>query len=86
MADGQLEVAQGGRPLTRLGRDDCFGEIALVFDVPRTASVTAITEARLYALERAVFLPVVTGCAEARVATETLARARLEAAPHPGTV
>jgi hypothetical protein len=86
VADGELEVACEGRSIRRLGRGECFGEIALLFDVPRTATVTARTDVRLYALEREVFLPVVSGCPDVAVAADALARERLEAAPQPSSV
>ena len=49
------------RVVRRLGPGDSFGEIALLRDVPRTASVRALSDVRLLALEREIFHVAVAG-------------------------
>ena len=61
IADGQVEVTAAGRHVNTLGPGDYVGEIALIRDVPRTATVTATQPTQLYALERDDFLTAVTG-------------------------
>jgi MFS family permease len=58
---GQLGIERAGVHLLDVGPGDYFGEIALLQDVPRTASVTAVVGSVLYALGRDAFLVAVTG-------------------------
>src|SRR5262249_27788536 len=69
VAEGEIEATEGGRPAGR-GSLDYFGEIALLRDIPRTATITAKTAVRAYALERDDFLAAVTGYRKAMEAGE----------------
>jgi MFS family permease len=80
VGDGELEISADGLNVTAR-KGDYFGEIALLRDVPRTATVKALVDTRLHALQREDFLAVVTGHEAARaaglaVAEERLARAQ----------
>jgi MFS family permease len=86
VGEGELDIEADGRHTTA-GTADYFGEIALLRDVPRTATVKALTETTLYALQRGDFLAAVTGHSAAHaaghaVAQERLARSR-DANPQP---
>jgi MFS family permease len=83
VADGELDVTAGGKHLRTLGRGDCFGEIALLRRIPRTATVTARTACRLDALAGSAFLAALTGHAASAAAAEELVHARLEGATIP---
>src|SRR5512133_1940825 len=74
---GTLDVSVDGRPGQRLGPGDSFGEIALLRDVPRTATVTARSDTVLYALERNEFLSAVTGFGPSLSAAEGVIGMRL---------
>ena len=77
IAEGELEVRVDGVRVNALTRGDGFGEIALLHRVPRTATVSAITPVRLYALELEPFLEVLTGHPPTlRTATEIAAELR----------
>jgi CRP/FNR family cyclic AMP-dependent transcriptional regulator len=62
--DGRVKVTKNlsGREhvLSTLGKGDFFGEMAIVNNVRRTATVTALTEVRLLAFNREGFLSMVT--------------------------
>jgi CRP/FNR family cyclic AMP-dependent transcriptional regulator len=53
--DGTVAVSRGGRHVRDLGPGDFFGEIALLGNVPRTATVTASSPARLLVLAHREF-------------------------------
>ena len=80
VGDGELDIDAGGRHSTA-HEADYFGEIALLRNVPRTATVTAAVDSHLYALQRADFLAAITGHYAAQAAGEAVADARLTASP-----
>jgi MFS family permease len=79
IADGRADVAVDGRQTRSLGPGEGFGEIALIRDVPRTATVSAATDISLYALERDDFLSAVTGHAESSDRAEAMIANRVGA-------
>jgi MFS family permease len=77
---GELEVTIEAKPVRRLGPGEHFGEIALLRDMPRTATVTAGSDVRLYTLERDEFIAAVTGHAPSVEAADAVISQRLAAA------
>ena len=77
IAKGEVAVTSDGQHVSTLGKGDYFGEIALLRDVPRTATVTAKGDVELYALERDEFLGAVTGHAESVEAADAVIANRL---------
>jgi CRP-like cAMP-binding protein len=64
LADGEVEVLLGAdgpasRVVARLGRGDYFGEIGLLQNVARTATVRAVSPVTALALDRETFLEIV---------------------------
>ena len=77
VADGRAQVTRGGVRVGESGAGDLLGEIALLHDVPRTATVIALTPMRLFALDRQPFLAAVTGHPQSQALAEALADERL---------
>ncbi|HVD49984.1 MAG TPA: MFS transporter [Gaiellaceae bacterium] len=74
---GEVEVLLDDQPPRREGPGSYFGEIALLRDVPRTATVRAATDVELFALDRDHFIPAVTGHAASAEAAESVIGTRL---------
>jgi MFS family permease len=72
---GELEIDAGGVHTTAHD-GDYFGEVALLREVPRTATVKAMVDSQLYALQREAFLAAVTGHSAAHAAGRVVADAR----------
>jgi MFS family permease len=74
---GLVEVTQQGAVLRREGAGDFFGEIGLLRDVPRTATITAVEDTVVQTLEREDFLRAVTGQRESALVAEDVVTRRL---------
>ena len=57
--NGEAKVSIGGEERRRLGAGDYFGEVALLTDRPRTATITAETDLRCYGMTSRDFKPLV---------------------------
>jgi CRP-like cAMP-binding protein len=76
---GEAELSAGGRRISRLGPGTGFGELALLFGRPRSATVTAVTDLELAALGRNEFSWLV------RTSGETMGEFRARTAHYVGT-
>ncbi|HEU6443915.1 MAG TPA: MFS transporter [Gaiellaceae bacterium] len=83
VADGELEIVQDERVVNVTGPGGYFGEIALLRDVPRTATVRAKTDVELFALDRDDFIAAVTGHAASAETADSVISTRLGSA-RPG--
>jgi hypothetical protein len=76
--EGEAEVVGDGRVVAGLGPGDGFGEIALLREVPRTATVRAVDELHLQVLAGATFVLMVTGYPPSRRESEQMVGEHLD--------
>jgi MFS family permease len=80
IVDGEIEIAADGEPVARLGPGECFGEIALLRDVPRTATARVVAPCDLVSLDRDAFVSAVSGHPASAEAADGIIARRLGAA------
>ena len=73
VASGEVEVSVGGERMARLGPGSGFGEIALLRQSPRTATVTALTDVTGYEVGAATFACAVSGPASTAISEQIAA-------------
>jgi len=78
IAEGEVAVTRGGQEVARLSRGEGFGEIALIEDVPRTATVTTTRPTEVYRLAKEPFVLALTGHASAKRAASSVVTKRLD--------
>ena len=79
IAEGTVAVTVDDVPRRELAAGDSFGEIALLHDVPRTATVTAVDAVDTFVVDREQFLDSIGAHARSTVVAETVASARMAA-------
>ena len=85
VVDGSFEIEMSGTSMRTAERLSFFGEVALLADVPRTATVTANAPGQLLAIHRSDFLTAVTGTDSSRAAAWGIVESlTLEADVAPG--
>jgi CRP-like cAMP-binding protein len=77
IANGEADVTSDGRLIRTLTPGEGFGEIALLRDTTRTATVSARTPLQLFTLDRRHFLPAVSGYGSSMAQADQLMRERL---------
>ncbi len=74
---GRVVVSQAGQPMREQGPGESVGEIALLYDVPRTASVRSLEPVDVLTLSRDDFLDTLCGQTTSRLIADTVAMERL---------
>jgi MFS family permease len=77
LVDGEVAVEVEGRQVTTLYRGDYFGEIALLYDTPRTATVRARKDSRTLSFDGPVFIAAVTGYVGSSEMVSEVAKGRI---------
>jgi hypothetical protein len=83
IGSGVFEAVVDGQRVRTLQHGEHFGEIALLFDAPRTATVRCLQAGTLWRLRREDFLSAVTGNSTTQDSMKAIADQRLE---HAGSI
>ncbi|HWL50309.1 MAG TPA: MFS transporter [Acidimicrobiia bacterium] len=75
---GTARVVRDGTDVATLGFGDFFGEIALLRDIPRTATVEAVSDLDLLVLERGPFLDAIKSSACQIEAARAVSQTRID--------
>lgn len=75
-AEGRVEVSREGKYLSTLSGAKVLGELAILYNCQRTATITANTDCKLWAIERQCFQTIMmrTGLIRQAEYTEFLRR------------
>ncbi|MCI4376468.1 hypothetical protein PGIGA_G00188760 [Pangasianodon gigas] len=66
LAEGFLEVMQNGKLLGQMRPGTAFGELAILYNCKRTATVKAVTQSHIWALDRQMFQSIMMRSTQAR--------------------
>ena len=81
LAEGTLQIELADGEIKREEAPGYVGEIALLHDVPRTGTVRAVTDAKLWSVGRDEFLGAVTGHSRASRRADAIVNSRVSAVP-----
>jgi CRP-like cAMP-binding protein len=77
IADGSVEVRQDRHPIATLGPGDCFGEIALLEDTQRTATIETLTPVRAVVMDARGFASMMAASPKVAERIREIERTRL---------
>ncbi len=83
IGSGFFDATIDGKHVRTMHRGEHFGEIALLFDAPRTATVRCLQVGTLWRLGRQDFMAAITGNTATKDMIEAIAHQRLA---HAGTL
>ncbi|KAI3363182.1 hypothetical protein L3Q82_011548, partial [Scortum barcoo] len=66
LAEGLLEVSQNGKLLGEMRHGTAFGELAILYNCKRTATVKAVSQSHIWALDRKAFQTIMMQTTQAR--------------------
>lgn len=81
---GRVGIAIDGTPWHEQGPGDGIGEIALLREVPRTATAVALEPVEAWEIDCATFVDAVSGHADSSAAADAVVEARLSSGRPPG--